>query len=148
MTKSPRIHYNYSGSEEDYRTLLRKFRLDSLLHKINDLSASIMHNDDHGELYGAKEMTFTLTNPRSGRPEKQKTLVTGWNLVDLAYDAKPFVATSAGRTISVNCFLNLFLCEHCIHWIIRDHYQKRGIQDFPSVFGQLFEQYFENVLKV
>ena len=54
----------------------------------------------------------------------------------------PFVKTSKKETISINCYLNLFVYEHCIYWIVRNHYQKQNSQAFVNVFGKYFEEYF------
>lgn len=59
---------------------------------------------------------------------------------------QPFVETSRGETISISCYLNLFLYEHCILWIARDYYYKTGDNSFPSRFGGYFEKYFEGLL--
>lgn len=59
---------------------------------------------------------------------------------------KPFIATQKKQTLSINCYLNLFLIEHCILWIVRDYYLKLGDQRFTSEFGVLFESYFQELL--
>lgn len=60
---------------------------------------------------------------------------------------KPYVRTQRGKVISVNTYLNLFLCEHSILWILRDHFKNLGKSDFVNYFGELFEKYFEELLK-
>ncbi len=57
---------------------------------------------------------------------------------------KPFIKTQRGQIISVNCFLNLFLYEHCILWLARNHY--RNSQKFVDHFGLWFEKYFYELL--
>lgn len=54
---------------------------------------------------------------------------------------KPFVCTSKGETISVNVFLNMCLIDHCIFWIVRNHYKNIDSPKFTIVFGELFEEY-------
>lgn len=56
--------------------------------------------------------------------------------------AKPYVRTQRGEIVSVSAYLNFFLCEHSILWLIRDHFKKQGRQDFTNYFGGLFEKYF------
>lgn len=58
----------------------------------------------------------------------------------------PFVKTSKKETISINCYLNLFVYEHCIYWIVRNHYQKQSSQAFVNAFGKYFEEYFFELL--
>ena len=59
---------------------------------------------------------------------------------------KPFVKTHKRDIISVNVFLNLFLFEHSILWIVRDYYNKTKDRKFTSEFGDYFEEYFRELL--
>lgn len=61
---------------------------------------------------------------------------------------KPYIQTSRD-IISINNFLDFFLYEHCILWILRDHfnYQENGNRIFTSKFGECFEVYFEELLQ-
>ena len=59
---------------------------------------------------------------------------------------RPFIRTQYGGTISCNCFLNLFLYEHSVLWIVRDYFVKQGNQLFTSEFGRYFEEYFRELL--
>lgn len=61
---------------------------------------------------------------------------------------KPYIRTSDNQVTSINCFLNLFLYEHSILWIIRDYYRlkQNGNQIFTSKFGECFESYFRELL--
>lgn len=61
--------------------------------------------------------------------------------------AKPYVRTQKGEVVSVSTYLNFFLCEHSILWIIRDHFNKQKSQDFTNYFGDLFEKYFNEILE-
>ena len=58
---------------------------------------------------------------------------------------KPFVKTQKGETISVNVFLNMFLIDHCIYWIVRDYFKEKELC-FSNEFGYAFEVYFERLL--
>lgn len=60
--------------------------------------------------------------------------------------AKPYVRTQTGQVISISSYLNYFLCEHGVLWIIRDHFKNLGRQDFVNYFGKLFEDYFQDLL--
>lgn len=59
---------------------------------------------------------------------------------------KPFIKTQKKDLISVNVFLNLFLFEHSILWIVRDYYNKSNDRKFTSDFGKYFEVYFRDLL--
>jgi len=54
---------------------------------------------------------------------------------------KPYVRSQRNEIISINGFLNLFIFEHCLLWIVRDHYLSQNSQRFVSDFGMLFEEY-------
>lgn len=60
--------------------------------------------------------------------------------------AKPYVRTQKGEVVSVSAYLNYFLCEHSVLWIVRDRFKDLGRQDFVNYFGGLFEKYFEELL--
>ena len=59
---------------------------------------------------------------------------------------KPYIQTQKGAIISVNTYLNLFLYEHCLLWIVRDYYNRSQNQQFTSEFGLCFEEYFREIL--
>lgn len=59
--------------------------------------------------------------------------------------AKPYVRTQCSGTVSINCFLNLFLYEHSILWIVRDYYKRMDDRRFTSEFGRCFEAYCEEL---
>ncbi|MBP3620908.1 MAG: hypothetical protein J6J16_03995 [Lachnospiraceae bacterium] len=61
--------------------------------------------------------------------------------------ATPFVKTQKGDIVSVSTYLNFFLCEHCILWLVRDYFNKQDSQDFTNYFGGLFERYFGEILE-
>ena len=60
--------------------------------------------------------------------------------------AKPYIRTQNKEVISINCYLNLFLVEHCVLWCVRDYYLKANDRRFTSEFGLLFEEYFKELL--
>lgn len=60
--------------------------------------------------------------------------------------AKPFVNTQKGEIVSISPYLNFFLCEHSVLWLIRDYFNKQDSQDFTNYFGNLFEKYFSEIL--
>ena len=60
---------------------------------------------------------------------------------------KPYVITQNNKLVSISAYLNLFIYEHCILWIVRDYYQKKGDRAFTSYFGKCFEKYFEELLQ-
>lgn len=60
---------------------------------------------------------------------------------------KPYIKTQKGEIIAVSAYLDFFLCEHCILWLIRDHFKKQGRQDFTNYFGGLFEKYFLELMQ-
>jgi len=59
---------------------------------------------------------------------------------------KPYIRTKRGELISINCFLNLFIYEHCVLWAVRDHFNKQKDQQFTAIFGKIFEEYFGDLL--
>lgn len=60
---------------------------------------------------------------------------------------KPFVMTERShRLFCINCYLGLFLLEHCITWIVRDYYNAKNDRRFTSEFGSVFEQYLLELL--
>lgn len=59
---------------------------------------------------------------------------------------KPYIRTKRGELISINCFLNLFIYEHCVLWAVRDYFLKQKDQQFTAIFGILFEEYFCELL--
>lgn len=61
--------------------------------------------------------------------------------------AKPYICTQRKEVISVNCYLNFFLIEHCVLWCVRNHYIKNDDRRFTSEFGLLFETYFKELLE-
>lgn len=87
MSKGSAIRYSLSGDANEYKNLLRKFRLDALLLRINQESAAIMRNEGASDMYGVKKAQFLLTDGKSGRSQKRDVFVTAWGLVDLAYEA-------------------------------------------------------------
>ena len=62
--------------------------------------------------------------------------------------AKPYVRTQKGEVVSVSAYLNYFLCEHSVLWIVRDRFKDLGRQDFVNYFGGLFENILKNYLCV
>jgi hypothetical protein len=62
------------------------------------------------------------------------------------FTAKPFIKTHSNQLFCINCFLSILLNEHAILWIVRDYYHQNGNDNFPSLFGSLFEMYFEELL--
>lgn len=59
---------------------------------------------------------------------------------------KPFVRTHKKDLISVNAYLNLFLFEHSILWVVRDYFNRSNDRKFTSEFGEYFEEYFRELL--
>lgn len=59
---------------------------------------------------------------------------------------RPYIRTKRGELISINCFLNLFIYEHCVLWAVRDYFLKQKDQQFTAIFGEIFEEYFSELL--
>ena len=59
---------------------------------------------------------------------------------------KPYVITQKNELIGFSSYLNLFIYEHCILWIVRDYYLHKNKQTFINLFGKCFEIYFEELL--
>lgn len=60
---------------------------------------------------------------------------------------KPYVMSQKGEILSINTYLNVFIYEHCILWIVREYYRKREDTRFISYFGKCFEEYFKELLE-
>lgn len=58
---------------------------------------------------------------------------------------KPFIKTQKNEVISISPFLNLFLYEHSLLWIVRDYYKRQKKQDFTNAFGCYFEEYVKRL---
>ncbi|NLD10802.1 MAG: hypothetical protein GX671_03485 [Clostridiales bacterium] len=102
MSKGSSINLFFPRNDKEYTLLLRKFRLSSLLKRINQESLSLFNNNEQNEPVGIKWTNFTLYTEAYRRPHKQDIVITAWDLVDLAYDA--IVATNdyRGSDISTN----------------------------------------------
>ncbi len=61
---------------------------------------------------------------------------------------KPFVRTQNKEILLLGPFLTLMTYEHCILWILRNHFKSKGKNDlqFVNMFGGFFEKYFEELL--
>lgn len=63
---------------------------------------------------------------------------------------KPYIRTQRDNLITASVYLNLFIVEHAVFWIIRDHYfnkTKNEQQTFTNEFGHLFEYYLKELLE-
>jgi hypothetical protein len=60
--------------------------------------------------------------------------------------ANPYIKTQHGEIVSASTYLTLFLCEHSILWLVRNHFNKKDSQFFTNYFGGLFERYFAELL--
>lgn len=102
---------------------------------ISDLEQSITWNDSLKEDDFSKILAYYTADYYEVRESKlgRQILYT-----------KPFIKTQLGQIISVNCFLNLFLYEHCILWLARNHY--RNSQQFIDRFGLWFEKYLYELM--
>ena len=68
------------------------------------------------------------------------------NLKRQFFYTKPFIKTDQPqKTFCVNCYLGLFLLEHCIYWVIRDYYNESNNQLFTATFGKIFEEYLREL---
>ena len=79
------IAYNYSGKHQDLATLLRRFQLGDLLHSISKYSADLMKSHNSESPKEASWEKYHVLNGSTRGIEEKNTLVTGWNLIDLAY---------------------------------------------------------------
>lgn len=68
------------------------------------------------------------------------------NLGRQIFYTKPYIRTQKNELLSVNCYLDFCLYEHCILWIVRDYYMELDSQSFNIYFGKLFEGYFSELL--
>ena len=98
MSKPSRIGYNFSGELEDYKALLRKFKLDALLKRIGNQSAILSRTPP----FEAVRINYTLIHSVSKVQINQEALVSAWNLLDLAYNAILFSNDYRGKEIETN----------------------------------------------
>lgn len=61
--------------------------------------------------------------------------------------SKPFVRTSRyNEIITANIYTFISCFAHSLYWLIRDYYRDDSSQLFTNTFGDIFEEYFEEVL--
>lgn len=109
-----KIRYSFSGEYSEYNSLLRKFKLDKLLAYINMESAKLMKNntrksDDANIEYGMSYEKYFLFDNKNGMRKEQQVLVSGWNLIDLAYNAIKCTNDYRGVEITQNTELYLLV---------------------------------------
>ena len=124
-----KIRYSFSGEYSEYNSLLRKFKLDKLLAYINMESAKLMKNntrksDDANIEYGMSYEKYFLFDNKNGMRKEQQVLVSGWNLIDLAYNAIKCTNDYRGVEITQNteCTIDVRTqieskCPQCFQWV-------------------------------
>ena len=100
-----KIRYSFSGEYPEYNSLLRKFKLDKLLAYINMESAKLIKNNSRNSGntnigYGMSYEKYYLFDNKIGTKKEQQVLVSGWNLIDLAYNAIKSTHDYRGAEIS------------------------------------------------
>ena len=91
------ITYSFSGTREEYKKLIRRFNLKSLLEAISKESAKIFLNND--KMAGVEHVNLRLINAKTGIEALNPIIVSGWTLVDLAYDAIFYTNDYRGKVI-------------------------------------------------
>lgn len=69
------------------------------------------------------------------------------SLEENCLNIKPFIRTDTGKIFAVNSFIVTKKCSDGAYWLIREHYLRKGRQDFVNEFGRYFEQHFANILQ-
>lgn len=62
--------------------------------------------------------------------------------------SKPYVITQKNEIVSVSLYLNQFIVEHALFWILRNLYSNKSKEEsrkFITQFGFLYEKYFEEL---
>ena len=94
------MKFNFSGKEDEYTYLLRKFTLDKLLKRINIETAELLTSVLFSDVSGTKRVSFPLIDTSTGARKNQEVFLTGWNLVDLAYSSIVCGNDYRGKAIS------------------------------------------------
>jgi len=106
-----------------------------------------------------------LTAPETYYRRKQETLLTKENIEKVVnyytvtyeqvresflrgqfFCGKPFVKTKTGITLMTNYYLVMMLVADGLYWMVRDYYRDLNSEIFMSSFGNMFEDYFEELL--
>ena len=77
-----------------------------------------------------------------------KTIKNDKDLGRQIFYSKPYIINQKNEIVSGSIFLNQFIVEHAIFWILRNFYMKKSSKenrDFITDFGFLYEKYFEEV---
>ena len=111
-----------------------------LFSQFNEYQDNIFDFD--GDFLSENEFKSVLTRYASNYNEIKES-----PLGRQVFYTKPYVITQNNNLVSVSSYLNLFIYEHSILWIIRDYYQKKNDRAFTSFFGRCFEKYFEELLQ-
>lgn len=59
--------------------------------------------------------------------------------------SKPFIKTSKGTYLSSSLFLVAMIINNGLYWLARDYYHKRKSNFFVNAFGEIFEDYIEEL---
>lgn len=79
------LKYNYSGEWEDVRRVLRNYPANEILKKINRESIALQESLKVSKIPAARYAEYTIFNLKTKTLEKKETIITTWNLIDLAY---------------------------------------------------------------
>ena len=140
------IAYNYSGTHEDLSSLLRRFRLDELLRYISNYSAELMRRHRSDTPKEAAWEKYYVLNSSTRRIEEKETLVTGWGLIDLAFQA--IISTNDYRGKVIESREEFFLLMDAI-WATKEVDEMPVLDSFEDgssdilfyMFGFMTEQF-------
>lgn len=150
------ILHSYSGNWEEYKSLLRKYRLSSILKWINKESIELANE---GTVGATKRTQVLFIQTGSRLVKKQDCLIMGWTLSDLAYHAILSTNDYRGKEIETqNEFYSLVLAENAYHQTTEQQAIEKvsGTIDFYAYLwgfcGEQFkyeatERVFENLVR-
>lgn len=134
-------HEIFGFSADDYiAVLLIVFWLCSQHPEPLELSESLYRKNDTTVL--TKENITKFVKYYSCTYEDLRELALGRQLLY----SKPFIKTSKGEYLSSSIFLVEMIIGNGLYWLARDYYCKQNSFFFPNAFGEIFEDYFEELV--
>ena len=81
------LSYNYSGEWDDVCKALRNYPTDLILKRICKEEIEFQKNAPTSEVTGTKWVEYNVFNTRTRDSKKKESVITTWNLIDLAFYA-------------------------------------------------------------
>lgn len=87
MKSLANLSYNYSGEWDDVCKALRNYPTDLILKRICKEEIEFQKNAPTSEVTGTKWVEYNVFNTRTRDSKKKESVITTWNLIDLAFYA-------------------------------------------------------------